>query len=112
MRKETYHQIRRNVIQNGEIKNICICHIAVRRLADLLLHKTNYVENNSEHLNSILEHFHIIDAQCQSSLKTLEQNRELTSSKMVAQFTRELNEVESKNDNIISSTMFTKSSEV
>ncbi|CAF2382541.1 unnamed protein product [Rotaria sp. Silwood2] len=86
--------------------------IAIHRLADLLLHKTNYVENHSGQLNSVLEHFHIIDAQCQSSLDTLQQNHELTSSKVVEEFIKELNELENKNDNIITSTIFIKSSEV
>ncbi|CAF3966667.1 unnamed protein product, partial [Rotaria sp. Silwood2] len=69
-------------------------------------------ENNSGQLNSVLEHFHIIDAQCQSSLDALQQNPRLTSSKIVEQFIKELNELENKNNNMTTSTMFTKPSEV
>ncbi|CAF0774739.1 unnamed protein product [Rotaria sordida] len=84
----------------------------IHRLVDLLVHKTNYVENNKEYLNSILEHFHIIDAQCQSSFDILEQNRELTTSKGIQEFTNKLNELDNKSENPITSTIFIESSEL
>ncbi|CAF1581987.1 unnamed protein product [Adineta ricciae] len=87
---------------------------AIRRLVNLLVHKTNYAEKNAneQNLGALLEHFQNIDQQCQSSLEALSQNRELTSSAVVEQFVYEISGLENKNSQSIISAMFAKSSEV
>jgi hypothetical protein len=80
---------------------------AIHRLADLLVHKTTFVEKNNEDLNSILEHFRMIDARCQSSLDTLDQNRALTSSALVANFIEKLDGLEIDNRGSAIAAIFT-----
>lgn len=86
--------------------------IAIRRLIDLLAHKTNYVENYDEKLTSVMEYFRRIDIHCQSSYDLLEKNNVLTSSAIVAQFTEELKRLDRKSDNDFLSVIIAKSSEV
>ncbi|CAF1584685.1 unnamed protein product [Adineta ricciae] len=72
---------------------------AIRRSVELLVHKTNYAEMNAnkQDLSSLFEYFRSIDQQCQSSLKTLSQNRELTASAVVQQFLDEIDGLENEN---------------
>jgi hypothetical protein len=63
-------------------------------------------------MNSLLEHFRMIDNQLKSSLDSLTENHELTASELVAQFLEELNELENKNHDSVISVLFTRSSEV
>jgi formate dehydrogenase maturation protein FdhE len=53
-----------------------------------------------------------MDAQCQQSLDQLNENRELTSSAMVATFVEQLERLESKDRPSVISAMFSKPSEV
>ena len=70
---------------------------AIRRLVELITHKTNYLEkNNSESLQAVLEHFRRIDSQCRSSEERVNRNRKLPSSAVVTQFLRELEEMENR----------------
>ena len=82
--------------------------LAVHRLTDLVIHKIDYLENNLEDMNSVLEHFRMIDSQCQSSILALNHNRELTSSVVVAQFVEELNGLENKTNQSVLAAMFVK----
>jgi deoxyhypusine synthase len=59
-------------------------------------------------MNSLLEHFRMIDNQLKSSLDSLTENHELTASELVVQFLEELN----KNHDSVISALFTRSSEV
>jgi hypothetical protein len=86
--------------------------IAVKRLVELLKHKTTYTESNKEDLDLVLEHFHMIDDQCQSSLDALNKGHELTSSLIVAQFNEDLYKLEYKHHHSIISAMFAKPAEV
>jgi hypothetical protein len=78
--------------------------IAVHRLIDIIKYKTNSIENN-ENVSSILEHFQMIDTQCQSSYDELRRERELTTSAVVAQFIKDLNGLENRNDTSIISVL-------
>ncbi|CAF1155545.1 unnamed protein product [Adineta ricciae] len=66
---------------------------AIRRLVELFVYKTKYIEKNAngQDFSSLLEHFQDMDQQCQSSLEALDKNRELTSSAVIEQFVDELN---------------------
>lgn len=62
-------------------------------------YKTDYLNDNDDDLRGILEHFQRIDQRCQASLDELNQNREMTSSCVVAQFIEQIEDVENKSDN-------------
>ncbi|UJR35134.1 hypothetical protein I4U23_027905 [Adineta vaga] len=82
---------------------------AVRRLIELLLYKTTYAEKNQDKdFDSLLEQFRMVDEQCKSSLEALDQNQELTSSRVVAQFVEQIQGIENKNNPSVISAMFTK----
>ncbi|UJR35136.1 hypothetical protein I4U23_027907 [Adineta vaga] len=87
--------------------------LVIRRLIELLVHKTTHTENyDTDNLDSLLEHFRMIDEQCQSSFEALDQNQELTCSSIITQFLEEINGLEQKNKSSVISAMFAKSSEV
>lgn len=80
----------------------------MNRLVELLKHKTNYLENSETNLDlqSVLEHFRIIDSQCQGSLHELNNNNLLTSSDIVVQFIDEIQGIENKtNESVIETIM-------
>ena len=85
--------------------------IAVHRLIDLLLYKTNCIESNDQNERSTFEHFRMMDTQCQTSFDRLKQNHELTSSLIIAQFIEELNGLENKGDYNSIAAMFVRQSE-
>ena len=70
--------------------------------------KTDYLKGNNEDLEAILEYFQRIDQRCEASLGELNQNRELTSSLVVAQFIEELEDVENRSDNSAVAAMLIK----
>ena len=81
--------------------------LAIRRLVDLLIYKTNHIDrpDSDTELNliSIREHFCMIDAECQSCLDELNKNHQLTSSHMVTKFIEKLQGLEQKeSENAIS----------
>ncbi len=65
----------------------------------MIKHKTSHIENNNENLDFTLEYFRMIDIRCQSSVNTLNQNHQLTSSILVTQFVQDLDGLEDKNKN-------------
>jgi len=85
---------------------------AVHRLIEILKHKTNHFENNSENFNFILEHFQMIDNRCQASLDEINQHHELTTSSIIEQFLNDLNGLENSTKDKTISAMFMKGSEV
>jgi hypothetical protein len=85
--------------------------LALRRFLELAIHKTDYLESNKEDINSVLEHFRMIDAQLKTSLDALHRNNELTGSEIVAQFIEDLEGLENKNNDSVISSMFAKPSE-
>lgn len=70
--------------------------------------KTDYLNENNEDLQEILEYYQRIDQRCQASLDELNQNKELTSSLVVAQFIEQLEDVENKSDNSAVAAMLIK----
>ncbi|CAF1468459.1 unnamed protein product [Adineta steineri] len=72
---------------------------AMQRLTDLLIYKTNHIENNNENFNPILEHFHMLDNRCLTSLEAFKHNAKLPSSITVKRFIDDLNELENKTNN-------------
>lgn len=83
---------------------------ALNRLIELLKHKTNYLENNNntENFDSIIEHYQLIDNQCQSSLDELDQNHQLTSSVTVIQFVEGLEGLENRTKDTVLKAIITK----
>ena len=74
--------------------------LAIRRLVDLLIYKTNHIDRPDDdkdlNLLSIRERFGMIDAECQSCLEELNKNHQLTSSHMVTKFIEKLQGLEQK----------------
>lgn len=84
--------------------------LVTRRLIDLIKHKTAYLDNHREHLDDVLEHFRLIDNQCDTSFEGLDQNHTLTSSAIVVQFLDEMNGIENKNKDSVIEAMLVKPS--
>ena len=86
--------------------------LALRRLIEILEHKTEYLLEHPNDSAASVEHFRSVDLQCRSSLDELNGHQVLTSSALVSRFIDSLNGIETIDTFNAVAALLGKSSEV